>query len=317
MLVDENGLEVVHVARGRTLAQATYEAWKICFAKGVRVRSVKHAEGDSMAYDANIEAVVDEPFGELKIFTPGLPADDAALEAYRLEVVHGIHDHWVGHGWDYTYHDRIAPQIPLIMEKIEDTWLKKARITSRDFLMTTWRWEIDTKIDDPPCLQIVYLRLFPTSVENSYKLNFGVEFRSRDLGNAFWMNAYAFTSWQKYFVRLIESLLSKYGISIGIGRYVDHSKSLHFYGRDERIRHLPRTIERMNNESWEHFSMNTSDYFPEGRLIQIHHEIAAQLEYEKRTKGTEAYSPSPSKNQMDSVGINWRYFPYPKEWDDD
>ena len=315
MNLSKNGNMPVAMVTGSTLAHATYEAWKACYKHGVRVANVKHGEDEPLAYDTSVLVEVQDPLGEPAIFTPGMPGDDESLETYRLEVVEGIHDSWVGHGWDYTYHERFAAQIPKMLDRIEQTWNEKGRITSRDFQLTTWQWETDTVIDDPPCLQIVHVRLLPIDKNGRYKLNLTVVFRSRDLGNAFWMNAWAFISFQKRLAELVEERLVKHGISVFVGTYTDFSISNHLYGKDEQKRHLVRTLERMEKEPWQNFSMNSGDFLPEERLKIIRHKIAAQLHYEKETRGTDIHSFSPPEAKMEEFGIDWRSFPYPKEWD--
>jgi thymidylate synthase len=309
----------VSMVVGETLAEATYKAWKRCGKMGTRVANVKDGGEEPLAYDMTLLVVVKNPLKEPMLFKPGMPGDEEALESYRLEVVHGSHDHWVRPGdedtfWDYTYHERMVPQIPLVLDRIEATWLKKGRITSRDFQLTTWQWALDNTIDDPPCLQLVHMRLLPSEVQHRYKLNLTVFFRSRDLGNAFWMNAYAFISFQKYLAGLIEDRLSKYGIWVDIGTYTDFSISNHLYGTDQERRHLLKTLKKMETQPWEKFAMDSRLFLPEERAIEIRHKTAAQLYYEKSTRGTEDHSIAASIQAMEKAGINWKEFPYPEVW---
>ena len=313
------GLMPVYSVTAPTLSEATYKAWLACFKYGVRVLNVKHGlygEDEPLGHDTTLIVVVKNPLGEPAVFTPGITNDLDSMEAYRLELVYGIHDHWVDQGfWAYTYHQRFGPQIEPMLARIENTWLEKGRITSRDFQLTTWQWETDTVIDDPPCLQIVHVRLLPTEKPFVYKLNLTVVFRSRDLGQAFWENAYGFIGLQKHLARLIGERLKKYGISIGIGAYVDISISNHLYGRDAVKRDLPGTLRRMQEFPWQRFAMDSSVLWPPETLLLTRHKISAQLYYEEKTRGTNNHSFGPSESMMKEFGIDWRNFPYPPEWD--
>lgn len=299
--------------RGRTLAEATCNAWKWCGKNGIRVANVKQAEGDPPSFDAELIVEVEEPLAEPCLFTPGLPAEPKSLIEYGLEI-HGIHNHWVGHGWDYTYNQRFQPQIDLMLEKIESTWLEKGRISSRDFQLTTWDWKTDLKLDDPPCLQIVHCRILPTEKTGVHRLNLTVVFRSRDLGNAFLMNAWAFIKYQRYLAGLITKRLSKYGIKVLVGKYIDFSISNHLYGRDVNKRNLLRTLERLEKEPWQKFAMDSNDYMPPDVVEESLHLIAAQMEVEKRSLKTQSFVHQASVDVIRSYGIDPMSFPYPPEW---
>lgn len=301
---------------GDTIPEAMYKAWKTCAEMGIRVANVKDAGNAPPAYDMSLWVVVDEPFKEPRIFTPGFIGDVIDMESYRLNVVFGIWDEFVGHGWDYTYHYRLEKQIEPILARILDTWLKKGRITSRDFQFVTWIWEIDTVIDDPPCLQIVHCRLLPTEEENKYLLNLTIVFRSRDLGNAFWMNAYALTDLQRHLAARISKMLGEYGIEVGVGRYSDFSISNHLYGQPGDKHNLQHTLKLLQAHPWTRFAKISSVIMPNEVLKATRHLLAAQLEYSRMMKaqGKEIKRGTP-KWLLEKAGLDWRTHEYPKEWD--
>ena len=312
---DEPGIIPVGLVSGTTLAHATYMAWLACYDYGVRVENVKHGPDEPFAHDMNLTVVVENPLAEPMFFTPGLPGGDLDMETYRLEVWPGIHDDFIGKCWDYTYHERIAPQVEPILQKIEKTWLEKSRITSRDFQFTTWRWENDTVIDDPPCLQIMHLRLLPTERDMVYKLNLTIVFRSRDLGKGFHMNAYAFISFQRNLARMVTERMGKYGFSFEVGRYTDTSISEHLYGQEEKKRHLIETIDKMRVRPWTSFAMESSKYMPQDRVISIRHLLAAQLAFHKDTFGTPKHQFNAPEATLIENGYDIENYPYPPEWD--
>lgn len=134
------------------------------------------------------------------------------LEQYRQEMLDGILDFEVERGnWPYTYHQRMAAQIPLVIAELRrnpDT--RRAVIDVRD-------WGRDLGNDDPACLQNIQYLI------REGKLHCKVLFRSNDACKAAFMNAFALIMLQK---RIADEL------GIPVGSYVHRANSFHCYEKD-------------------------------------------------------------------------------------
>jgi len=158
-----------------------------------------------------IRAPLKEPMIS-KLFIGG----HADLEQYRQEVLDGILDFMIGHGWDYTYHDRIARQLPFIYEELRrNPDSRRAVIDVRD-------WMADTRKGNtsPACLQHIQYFI------RSGKLHCKVLMRSNDAPEAAFMNMFAFIMLQK---RTAEEL------NVGMGTYTHRANSYHCYEKDFRL----------------------------------------------------------------------------------
>ncbi len=57
------------------------------------------------------------------------------LQQYEMEITEGILDFRIGHGWDYTYHDRIAKYLPWIKQELtRNPFSRRAAIVIRSAL---------------------------------------------------------------------------------------------------------------------------------------------------------------------------------------
>jgi thymidylate synthase len=172
--------------------------------------------------------------------TPGGLED---LETYRLEVVEGIHDHWMDrpdpHGtmWSYTYHDRLTKYrycdhrgCAMLYDQLMNMAQKLAKSPhSRRHQAITWMvWE-DTNISDPPCLQSIWCRILPDE-DGVWYLNMNVRFRSRDAYEAAFMNVWAFAGSWGLQGHLAASVAALAGREVRCGHYCDQSDSYHIYG---------------------------------------------------------------------------------------
>lgn len=165
--------------------------------------------------EAALTMVVKRPLAEPRIskFFPGTPYD---LEKYRMEMLDGIMDFKIGDGWDYTYHSRMRfwggyDQIGFAVQELKrDPYSRRAVVDIRDF------WE-DANSDDPACLQ--HLQYF---IRNG-KLDCSVLFRSNDLLEATFMNAYAL-------ICLQERIAGELGVEVGT--YTHRANSAHVYEKD-------------------------------------------------------------------------------------
>ena len=138
--------------------------------------------------------------------------DPASLEQYRQEILDGILDFEIEKGnWDYTYHSRIAPQIPFIIEDLKrNPYSRRAVIDVRDI-------DHDMGSENPACLQ--HIQYF---IRNN-KLYCKVLFRSNDACKATFMNAFALIELQK---KIADEL------GVGVGEYSHRANSFHCYEKD-------------------------------------------------------------------------------------
>ncbi len=227
-------------------AQTVPEAWEkavlAVWEHGAEIKTQYDKPEDPPSRDATVIVTVEEPFAEPRIHKnfPGVPEE---LEAYRQEVVDGIHNHWIcpeENKWTYTYHERLfkyspcdnlkdsnssRPFIPVDQIQYMIDYLAKSGHTRRAQAIT-WQPTCDPQTDDPPCLQRVWCRMLKDE-EDCWVLNMNTHWRSRCLYKAWFMNVYALTDLQRV---MVEKISEKMGEGVRIGRYVDVSDSLHLYG---------------------------------------------------------------------------------------
>ena len=222
------------------------EAWEkavlAVWDKGIDIKTQYDKPEDPPSKDATVVVTVTEPLSEPRIHK-NFPGGPAELEAYRLEVVDGIHDHWIdpaGGKWTYTYHERLfaycpvedirSPDSPKPFKKVDQIEyiiesLSKVNHTRRAQAIT-WMPTADPGTDDPPCLQRIWCRLVANKA-GELSLNMNAHWRSRDLYKAWFMNVYALTCLQGIIAERISGKLNQ---PVAVGRYVDISDSLHIYG---------------------------------------------------------------------------------------
>lgn len=221
------------------------EAWEkaviAVWEQGLTIKTQYDKPDDPPSKDATVMIAVANPFNEPRIHK-NFPGGPEELEAYRQEVVDGIHDHWIDPAagkWTYTYHERLAAYSPvgdlrdphsrrpfIPVNQIQYIIDALAACThTRRAQAITWMPTCDPKTEDPPCLQRIWCRL--AEADDGFTLNMNTHWRSRDLYKAWFMNAYALTDLQRVIaVRIAE----KIGRPVRVGRYVDISDSLHIYG---------------------------------------------------------------------------------------
>ncbi len=222
------------------------EAWEktviAVWDNGADIKTQYDKAGDKPSKDATVMVTVTAPFGEPRIHK-NFPGGPEELEAYRQEVVNGIHDHWIDPAagkWTYTYHERLFAYSPVEDIRIAESpkpfnafdqiqyiidALSETNHTRRAQAVT-WMPTADAKTDDPPCLQRIWCRLIADENEQPV-LNMNTHWRSRDLYKAWYMNVYALTDLQRI---IAEEISKKIGQPVKVGRYVDISDSLHIYG---------------------------------------------------------------------------------------
>jgi thymidylate synthase len=133
------------------------------------------------------------------------------LQRYVMEMVDGILDFKIGSGWDYTYHNRYEKYLPFVIEK-----LKRSR-ESRRAVISVRDNEIDSKNEDAACMQSIQFLI------RNNKLDCMVLFRSNDLPEAFFFNAFALIILQEKIAKELD---------VGVGTYTHRSNSMHCYEKD-------------------------------------------------------------------------------------
>jgi thymidylate synthase len=242
-------------------AQCLPEAWEkavlAVWDEGVEVKTQYDKPEDPPSRDATVMITVNEPFAEPRIHK-NFPGGPEELEAYRQEVVDGIHDHWIDPAagkWTYTYHERLFayapvedirnPNSPKPFSSVNQIQYIIDALSDVDFTRRaqaiTWMPTADPKTEDPPCLQRIWCRLISDN-NGQLTLNMNTHWRSRDLYKAWFMNVYALTDLQRI---IAEQIAHKINKPVIIGRYVDITDSLHIYG--SYFEDAKKEVEKMRN----------------------------------------------------------------------
>jgi thymidylate synthase len=152
------------------------------------------------------------------------------LEQYRQEILDGILNFRIGSGWDYTYNSRIM-EFPLangkkfnqvdfvVTELRRDPYSRRAVICVRDN-------NADPFTTDPACLQHLQFFLRPGTNPAEKRLDCLVLFRSNDLPEAFFFNAFAFICLQEKIAGLL---------GVPAGTYTHTSNSMHAYEKNFKL----------------------------------------------------------------------------------
>ena len=218
-------------AHGRSLPEAYHKALKNLQGWGTVVEDKSH---HTRCRECAMTMVVLEPLREPMI-SRCVPCVPAALEQYRMEMLDGIMDFCVGHGWDYTYHDRmvnwsgvyytVTDQVGFVVNELrENPSSRRAVIDVRN------NFE-DTNSNDPACLQHIQYFI------RDGKLDCSVLFRSNDAVKATYMNAFALIMLQK---RIADKL------GVEVGTYTHRANSFHAYERDWAL--LKSYVERIDSK---------------------------------------------------------------------
>ncbi|MHB0913748.1 MAG: thymidylate synthase [Armatimonadota bacterium] len=220
-------LPVVNIV-AETLPEGWERAVLATWEQGARIATQYDAAADPESRDAICAIVVKNPMAEPRIHR-AFPGGIVELEAYRQEVVDGIHDHWVSPAegkWEYTYHERLAsytvPGLPEPVNQLDYVVdaLSAAPHTRRAQAIMWKPWE-DAGIHDPACLQRFWFRIFGD------ELVLNVHMRSNDAFKAAFMNMYAFTDLQR---EVAERVGKRLGREIRVGQYTHIADSFHIYG---------------------------------------------------------------------------------------
>ena len=133
------------------------------------------------------------------------------LQRYIMELVDGILDFKINAGWDYTYHDRYSKYLPFVIEELKrNKESRRAVISIRDN-------EVDSRNKDAACMQSIQYFI------RDNKLDCMILFRSNDLPEAFFFNAFGL-------IKLQEKVAGCLGVQLGT--YTHRANSMHCYEKD-------------------------------------------------------------------------------------
>jgi len=243
--------------RGRTLAEAYHKSISALYYEGEISNCPDY---NQLQKECSMTIVVEEPFGEpmiSKLFIGG----HTDLEQYRQEVLDGILDFRIGHGWDYTYHNRIAEQLPFIYQELRrNPDSRRAVIDVRD-----WKKDTSPGNTSPACLQHIQFFI------RKGKLEMKVLMRSNDAPEATFMNMFAFVMLQK---RVADEL------QVEVGSYTHRANSFHCYEKDFKLLEgYIRGIESGENITYEY------EGFYKELMEEAKPEIAKKVEQLKSNMG--------------------------------
>lgn len=172
------------------------------------------------------------------------------LEQYRQEILDGILDFEIERGnWAYTYHSRMAEQIPFIERELKrNPSSRRAVVDIRD-----WRHDSMEGNENPACLQHIQYFI------REDKLCCKVLFRSNDACKATYMNAFAL-------IMLQQRLADKLGVKMG--SYSHRANSFHCYEKDFPL--LKGYVKRIE-------SGEDSTYYYEGDWKEMMEEAQAEI----------------------------------------
>lgn len=268
-------LPVVHIT-AQTLPEAWENAVLETWEHGAQIATQYDKPGDPPSRDAIAVVTVTDPMAEPRIHR-AFPGGIVELEAYRQEVVDGIHDHWVDPAagkWEYTYHERLAAySVPGLEKPIDQMQyvvdqLAEAPHTRRAQAITWKPWE-DAGIHDPACLQRLWFRVFDD------ELILNAHMRSNDAFKAAFMNMYGFTDLQRW---VAEKLSARLGREIRVGQYTHISDSFHIYGA--YFSEFEGFLDTLKNRTFEQRVFRTADVqdiIDEAR-VQIAESLRAEAE---------------------------------------
>jgi len=275
------------------------EAWETAVLSvwddGIEIKTQYDKPNDPPSKDATVMITVADPFAEPRIHK-NFPGGPEELEAYRQEVVDGIHDHWIDPAagkWTYTYHERLFSYCPV--EDIRNPKSSKpfAKVNQIQYIIDslsetaytrraqaiTWMPTADVKTDDPPCLQRIWCRLIENP-DKSFRLNMNTHWRSRDLYKAWFMNVYALTDLQR---TIAEKISAKIGKPVKVGRYVDITDSLHIYG--SYFKDAAPEVEKMRDGDFKKRSWQSSHPAFAMMTAEAREKLAQDPDWYARAKG--------------------------------
>jgi len=149
------------------------------------------------------------------------------LQRYVMELIDGILDFKINEGWDYTYHERFSKYLPFVIGELKrNRESRRAVISIRDN-------DKDSHSNDPACMQSIQYFI------RNNKLDCLILFRSNDLPEAFYFNAFAL-------IMLQEKVAKELGVETGT--YTHRSNSMHCYEKDFQM--LTNFVKAINEKPY-------------------------------------------------------------------
>ncbi|NLM52360.1 MAG: hypothetical protein GX197_06020 [Firmicutes bacterium] len=246
------------LVKGKTLPEAYHQSLQELYTNGIITACPDYKQKQK---ECSMTIFVAEPLAEpmiSKLFIGGFEE----LEQYRQEILYGILDFLIGHGWDYTYHDRIAKQLPFIYYELQrNPYSRRAVIDVRDFAADTKEGNTS-----PACLQHIQYFI------RDQKLHCKVLMRSNDAPEAAFMNMFAF-------IMLQEKVANKLGCQMG--SYTHRANSYHCYEKDFQL--LENYVYKIKTCSLEELTYPYEGYFKE-LMEEARPKIARKVEALKQKR---------------------------------
>ena len=195
---------------GSTLTEAYHRALTELHENG---EIVDCPDYDQLQKECSMTVFVENPTAEPRVSRLIIGGAHELMQ-YELELLDGILDFMIGaddNVWEYTYHDRYVYQIPFIISEL------RRNIYSRRAIMNIRDYAVDSANNDPACMQSIQYLV------RGGKLHCKILFRSNDLPEAFFYNAFAL-------IRLQERIAAE--LNIEVGTYTHRSNSMHCYEKD-------------------------------------------------------------------------------------
>ena len=137
---------------------------------------------------------------------------------------------------------------------------------TRQAQMITWMPNLDLDIFDPPCLRSIWYRIGEDEETGIQYLNSNVSIRSNDAWNAYFMNAFGITMFNKEVIA--DEISRRTGKEVRLSRMNWQADSWHIYGKD-----IQQAEERLFNR------MNNTDF--EDRIYNFYDETIQEMYYEE------------------------------------
>ena len=229
---------------GKTLPEAYHNALKELYENG---ETVDCPDYDQLQKECSMTICVESPLAEPRI-SRLIIGGAHEIQQYELEMLDGILDFMIGadeNVWEYTYHERFAHQLPFIISELKrNTYSRRAIMNIRDFA-------VDSSNNDPACMQSIQYFIRDTSAGNK-ALHCKILFRSNDLPEAFFYNAFAL-------IKLQERIAAE--LNVEMGSYTHRANSMHCYEKDFDL--IDGYIKGINTRPVEDLTYNYTEFFKE------------------------------------------------------
>jgi len=247
---------------GRTLPEAYHRALAALAGVGEIVDCPDYGQ---LQRECAMTVHVAEPAGEPRI-SKLLICGPKELRQYELEILDGILDFVIGKAdnlWEYTYHQRFAWQLDFVLGELRrEPFSRRAIMSTRDFA-------VDSTNSHPACLQSIQYFL------RGGRLDCMVLFRSNDLPEAFYMNAFAL-------IRLQEQVAEALGAQVGT--YTHRSNSMHVYEKNFAL--LDGYVARIGSEPAGELVYDYEGFFKD-MMAEYDQEIAEMVTAKRAQYGVE------------------------------